>query len=48
MGFPVLRLFSSFMHAVTNTPAELLTALFARFTNNDSLPRDVAGSASAL
>jgi hypothetical protein len=26
MGLPVLRLSSSFMHAVTNTPAELLAA----------------------
>ena len=46
MGLPVLRLFSSFMHAVTNTPAELLAA-FARFPNNASLPRVIAGSASA-
>jgi hypothetical protein len=33
MGLPVLRLLSSFMHAVANTPAELLAALSARFTN---------------
>ena len=47
MGLPVLRLLSSFMHAVATTPAELLAALFARFTNNVSLPRINAGSASA-
>ena len=48
MGFPVLRLLSSFMHAVATTPVELLVALFARFTINDSLPRINAGSASTL
>jgi hypothetical protein len=31
------------MHAVANTPAELLVAYPAHFTNSDSLPRIVAG-----
>jgi len=48
MGFPVLRLLPSSMHAIATTPTELLAARFARFTSNDSLPRNKAGSASVL
>jgi hypothetical protein len=39
MGLPVLQRSSSCMHALANTPAESLGALFARFPKNDSLPR---------
>jgi len=39
MGLPVLQRSSSCMHAIANTPAESLGALFARFPKNDSLPR---------
>jgi len=47
-GFPVLRLSSSSMHAVTNTPAESQAALSVLFTCDGGLPRINAGSASAL
>ena len=39
MGLPVLQRSSPCRHAVANTPAELLGALFARFPKNRSLPR---------
>jgi hypothetical protein len=39
---------SSSMHAIATTPAEPLGALFARFPSGSSLPRKLAGSASAL
>jgi hypothetical protein len=35
------------MHAVANTPAELLAAFSTHFTNNNSLPSKIARSASA-
>lgn len=39
MGLPVLQRSSSCMHAIANTPAEPLGALFARFPKNGSLLR---------
>lgn len=46
MGLPVLRLSSSFMHAVAKYPGGIVGCFLAHFTNNDSLPRKIAGSAS--
>ena len=42
----MLRLSSSSIHAVTNTPTEPQAARFVRFTCDCGLPRIVAGSAS--
>ena len=39
MGLPVLQRSSPCMHAIAHTPAEPLSAHFARFPKNDSLPR---------
>ena len=47
IGFPVLHQSSSCTHAIATTPAESSGASFARFPNNDSLPRNSGGSASA-
>jgi hypothetical protein len=39
MGLPVLQRSSSCMHALANTPAEPLCALFAHFPKDGNLPR---------
>jgi hypothetical protein len=36
------------MHAIVNTPAESIGARFARFSIDDSLPRNLGGSASSI
>ena len=42
-----MQLLSSFIHAITTTPAESQTAPFVLFTCDSGLPRNIAGSASA-